>query len=131
MTYPIDLVQAELEYRAGNPKPLADLVRRFGLPKGPPSDFVAAIIEGTFKRTKHDTHRLREFDKLSLLRAATLRYKLERQLRAEQPEYVWHFQNLDDVFTFVAQTFHTTPESIAKLAARARKRKASTKSMDK
>jgi hypothetical protein len=131
MNHPIDLIQAELEYRAGNPRPLAEYIRRLGLPAGPPSDFVASIIEGTFKRDKHDTHYLRELDKLSLLRAAILRYTVERRIRKEQPEYVGHFKNLDEVRAFVAETFHTTPDSIAKLELRARKRKVSLKSRDK
>jgi hypothetical protein len=131
LSYPIDLIDAELEYRAGTPKPLADYIRRFGLPRGVPSFFVADVIEGTFQRTKHDTHYLRELSRLSLLRGAILRYETEKRFRKTHPEYEGHFRNLDDVRNFVAETFHTTPEAIEKLEMRARKRKASRKSTDK
>lgn len=115
-------MQAIVEYRAGDPRSLADYVRKHGIPSGPDAEFVADIIEGKFRRTKRDTHRPREIAVLELVHGCKLHYKMEKEIASEHPTYEAQFKSLNDVYDFVANHFHRSRESIIKLEQRARTR---------
>ena len=80
------LTDAEEQYRAGNPKPLANFLREYGLPKGH-SGFVADVIDGTYKRSASDTYLARGKVKLATLSRVVWHYKSRKKFVAKHPGY--------------------------------------------
>jgi hypothetical protein len=113
---------AIFEAKAGKKERLATLIRNEGLPAGSEAaKAVADMLDGTFKPTKRDRSKMRDYDVLvmvSLFNMFRLLIAGDPVALAKEPR----LKSLEDVYVASAEELGMTRDAVEKIVTRNRKR---------
>jgi hypothetical protein len=98
---PQDLMEADLAYQAGDPKPLANYIRAHGVPRIY-DQLVAELLETVGTRTRLN---LRTREILRFLKAARLHYANQKSITVGDPNYQPRFQSVRQIHEYAAKRF--------------------------
>ncbi|OOG57451.1 hypothetical protein [Polaromonas sp. C04] len=117
-----------LQFNAGNKAPLAAAIRAFGVePHSASALFIADMLEGKFKRTRHHENVSRQHEVLALVHRYSLwvdwtkanRGQRHVNMRAGDAD----MRNLQNVYERVATELFMTPDAVEKAVKRDKRRK--------